>query len=219
MAEEDTDIAVLRQLQAGQDMMSENDGANGTEGKVSITEEDNNHQEEQKVEDDQSLRVISPSSTSVPAVAVAEDESRASSVASSRRPRTVGGFLADDSDDEDQTASTSLQVPPTQNRILSPSPLQNSIAPAGSNGDSTTGVVNAPPVTSTGTSSHVQASPLAVTAAAPKARLPHDKVGILEDRIVSVPYNSKKYMLEKFDSLEGCVAPRGTRKHYSFGVC
>jgi len=163
MAEEDAEIAVLRQLQAGHDYLAENDGANSV---VEGSTEDNNH-EEQKVEDAQSTRVISPSS--VPTVTVAGEESRSSSIASSRKPKIVGGFLADDSDEEGQA--------PT------PSPLRNSVAPAenGTNGDSTTGAVIAPSVTSA--SSNVQAPP---TASAPKARLPHDKVGILEDRIVSV---------------------------------
>lgn len=180
-------------LQVGQrNTESESEGANGA------AESDPSNTENNNLEDDQSLRVFSPSSsTPVPTVAVAGEESRSSSRASSRRPRTVGGFIADDSDEEDQAtpAPASLQVPATQNRTISPSPLQNSVTSTdtGVPGDSTSvlGSVIAPPVTSTGVSPIVQAPTGAQAAAAAvplsvtKARLPHDKVGILEDRIVS----------------------------------
>jgi cleavage stimulation factor subunit 3 len=150
----------------------------------------------------------------LPATTLAAQEgSRTSSRSSMRKPNLVGGFIADDSDEESESStqtpmqtSSSLQPPAysTPNRAISPSPLQNYMSQqdvqsqAENQGDSksvqpsytlpvnqsTAGVpaVQAPTpqtLTSMGT------SPQAVSV--PKARLPHDTTGILEDRIKEDP--------------------------------
>src|SRR4051794_2227945 len=131
MAEEDPEIALLK---AGQENIWENDGANeAVESEQPSNTEDNN--EEKPVADDQVQRVLSPNgSGAVPdtlTVPIADDEqSRSSSRASTRRPRVIGGFLADDSDEEDASTPTkeganALQVSENPNRKISPSPLQN----------------------------------------------------------------------------------------------
>ncbi|KAG9244118.1 hypothetical protein BJ878DRAFT_507732 [Calycina marina] len=205
MAGEDAEIALLRQLQAEQETAGwDNTGINA-DGEPSNTEDMNEEDRKQTVEDTQVLRAISPSdsttavsdggsydptsisSLAVPAVKAAiEEESRSSSRASSRRPRTVGGFLAD-SDDEDASTpiSSGLQAAGSvpHKRSASPSPLQTSVAveslPAQGNSNTTT---PAP------TASSVTVPALSVPAVTvPKARLPHDKIGILEDRIAEDP--------------------------------
>ena len=226
MAEEDAEIALLHQLQAGQENGSwEDDGANGAAEGESDTEHMN--QQEVKRENDQVLRALSPSSvgavsdggdydpssvTSLPAITIAgEPGSRSSSQASSRKPKTVGGFIADESDEEDNS-STSLQtstglrapVADTINRTLSPSPLQISVSqqdlqsPPENQADSkvaqslyslpvnpsTAGVPSAQGPTSQVLNS---AGPSVQGVSLPKARLPHDRTGILEDRIKQDP--------------------------------
>jgi cleavage stimulation factor subunit 3 len=232
MAEEDAEIALLHQLQAGQDSVAWEEGANiAADGELSSNTEDNNQDvKKNTVADDQVLRAFSPSDsgavsdggdydpssvTSIPAVTVAgEEQSRSSSVASSRKPKKVGGFIADDSDeDSDESSvqiSTGLQpaVSNNLNRTISPSPLQMSVTPqdvrtptenqAGSQHgllSSTTLSVNpsvagaSPSVQAPSTQTLTSAAPSAHLQAAsvPKARLPHDKTGILEDRIKEDP--------------------------------
>lgn len=153
-----------------------------------------------------------PSSvTSLPAAVVAADEqSRSSSRASSRKPKTVGGFLADDSDEESDDSSsvhisTGLQppVPNTLNRTISPSPLQVSVTPSDlrsptQNQDDSQKAgppsnilsVNphsAGPVQSEQPPMSAGASAAGPNASASKGRLPHDRIGILEDRIKEDP--------------------------------
>ena len=190
MAEEDPELALLK---AGQENLWENDGANGVEeSEQPSNTEDINEEEKQTVADDQFQRAISPSgSGAVPdtlAVPIAgEEQSRSSSRASSRKPRVIGGFLADDSDEEQestpaQAGANNLQVAETPNRTISPSPLQNVT------NSETTGTVpaSALPVNMQ-TSVPVPSSTAVQSVPLPKARLPNDRVGILEDRIRDDP--------------------------------
>ena len=238
MAEEDAEIALLHQMQAGQESMAWGDGADGHEEGVlpSNTENSDQQVKEENFSDDQVLRALSPSVSGVspdddtydplspppvPAAVLtpARIDSRSSSRASARRPRTIGGFLADDSDEDDldpptnlsQTASSSTNVhlqPQTGDglgRAVSRSPLHISSTPQEQN---STEVMNTPitvPVAAADPSldrgdqpatqnvsiqESIPLSSSASTAAglnAPKARLPLDRVGILEDRIKEDP--------------------------------
>ncbi|KAF8860681.1 hypothetical protein BDZ45DRAFT_587955 [Acephala macrosclerotiorum] len=230
MAEEDPEIALLRQLQAGQDNGAwENGTTEATEGESSSNTE-NIKQEEVKrenVADDQVLRALSPSGvgtvsdggdydpssvTSLPAITIAGQEgSRSSSRASARKPRTVGGFIADDSDEEYDTstpvqASAGLQAPASQtlNRAISPSPLQTSVSQQDlqsqptNQGDSEAAqssyalpvnpsAARVPSVQAPAAQVLNSAVPPTQGASVAKARLPHDKTGILEDRIKEDP--------------------------------
>ncbi|RDW67856.1 hypothetical protein BP6252_09252 [Coleophoma cylindrospora] len=97
--------------------------------------------------------------------------------AAAARPRTVGGFIADDSDDEEDGAVTNSVATPVPNlpetagaQIMAP---ELNLAAA------------VPAVTLTATA---PAAPIPTqNAAAPKARLPHDTTGLLEDRIKEDP--------------------------------
>lgn len=234
MAEEDAEIALLHQLQAGQESVAwGTDGENGAaEGELPSNTEDNNEQDKKRtVADDQVLRAFPPSGsgavsdggdhnpssvTSVPAVTIAgEEQSRSSSRSSSRKPKTVGGFLADDSDEESDE-STPVQIstgpqqaaPSTVKRTISPSPLQVSVTPRDlqspiqNQDDSHSGALSSntlsvnssvagvtpslqAPTTQTLTSAAPSTS--VQSTSAPKARLPHDRTGILEDRIKEDP--------------------------------
>lgn len=158
-----------------------------------------------------------PSSvTPLPAAVIAADEqSRSSSRASSRKPKTVGGFLADDSDEETDDSSsvqisTGLQpaAPNALNRTISPSPLQVSVTPSDlrsptQNQDDSNKDGQSPHPLSVNQTISAAASALQApsdptlmstsgltsdqNASAPKGRLPHDKIGILEDRIKEDP--------------------------------
>ena len=234
MAEEDAEIALLHRLQAGQENFAwGTDGADGAaEGEIPSNTEDNNEQvKKQTVADDKDLRAYSPSGsgavsddgdeydpssvTPFPAAVIAgEEQSRSSSRASSRKPKTVGGFLADDSDEESDESSsvqisTGLQPAAhnTLNRTISPSPLQVSVtpndlqSPIQNQDDSQHGLLSSstlsvnPNFSKAGTShapsvqTPMSAGPSASvqSASAPKGRLPHDKIGILEDRIKEDP--------------------------------
>jgi len=230
MAEEDAEIALLHSMQAGQDIVAwESDGgANGdAEGELPSNTEHNNHQvKKEAVADDQVLRAFSPSGagavsdggeydpssvTSLPAVAIAgEDGSRSSSRASTRKRKTVGGFIADDSDEETDAsagqASTSLLQPPASNVLKrAPSPLQASVTQQDlqgtpeNQGDSTavpqsshTLSVNPssaglPSVQAPATQVLTSAGTSAQGVSVPKARLPNDRTGILEDKIKEDP--------------------------------
>ncbi|TVY80631.1 mRNA 3'-end-processing protein rna14 [Lachnellula suecica] len=229
MAGEDAEIALLRQMQAGQDSVAwEGDGANGVaEGEQpSNTEHNNQEVKKEAIADDQVLRALSPSGagadsdgeydpssvTSIPAVAIAGDEgSRSSSRASVRKRKTVGGFIADDSDEDTDAStpgqtSTNLLQPPSSNLPKrAPSPLQTSVSQQDlqgtpeNQGDSMA-APNSSHVLSVNPSSaglpSVQASAAQVLTSAgtsaqavavPKARLPNDRTGILEDRIKEDP--------------------------------
>jgi cleavage stimulation factor subunit 3 len=231
MAEDDAEIALLHQMQAGQESAGWGVGENEVpEGDPSNTEHTNQQVKRENVADDQVLRALSPSGavdvsdggeydpssvTSVPAVILAgQEDSRSSSRASSRKPKTVGGFIADDSDDEeydaatpDQTGASLLQPPAsnTPNRRISPSPLQNSIiqqdlkCPQENQADSkmepqasyslpvNPSVTGVPSVPAPATQVLTSAAPSVQSVPVPKARLPHDKTGILEDRIKEDP--------------------------------
>lgn len=227
MAEEDAEIALLHQMQAGQD-----DGSWGDNGADEASKEEipsntelKNEQviKEENVADDQVLRAISPAASgaesdsgdydpasisAVPAIVIAaQNDSRSSSRASARKPKTIGGFLADDSDDEDEPSTPAQSGLPTASntphRAISPSPLQNSVSqqevpvPAQNQGDSAAlqSSFTLPVNSSTAPVPSVQATvaPVITTTgptqgvSVPKARLPHDKTGILEDRIKEDP--------------------------------
>jgi cleavage stimulation factor subunit 3 len=240
MAEEDAEIALLHQMQAGQENMAWGDGAEGHEEGIlpSNTENSDQQVKEENFSDDQDLRALSPSVTGgvspdddtydplspppVPAAVftTAQIDSRSSSRASARRPRTIGGFLADDSDEDDLDPPSNLShtVSSTNvhlqahtgdglGRAVSRSPLHISSTPQAQN---STEVINAPvtvPVASAAATASLnrvdqqaiknvsiqESTPLSssVNAAAglnvPKARLPLDRVGILEDRIKEDP--------------------------------
>ena len=132
MAEEDAEIAMLHQMQAGQESMAWGDGVDGHGESVlpSSTENSDQQVKEENFSDDQVLRALSPSVTGVspdddtydplspPPVQAAvltpaRIDSRSSSRASARRPRAIGGFLADDSDEEDLEAPTKLSNTPS----------------------------------------------------------------------------------------------------------
>lgn len=230
MAEEDAEIALLRQMQAGQDSEAwGEDGANGVaEGELpSNTEHNNQEVKKEAVADDQVLRALSPSGasgvsdggeydpssvTSLPAVAIAGEEgSRSSSRASnSRKRKTVGGFIADESDEETDNstpgqASNSLYPPASNIPKRAPSPLQTSVSQQDlqgtpeNQGDSTavsnsshTLSVNPssaglPSVQAPATQVLTSAGTSAQGVSAPKARLPNDRTGILEDKIKEDP--------------------------------
>lgn len=217
MAEEDAEIALLHKMQADQENMARGEGgANGfADGEQPFTTENINNQEKKEtVTDEQVLRAFSPSApgtvsggdpsslSSVPAVTVSGQEgSRSSSRASTRKPKTVGGFIADDSDEEYDAATPefTISLQPsasnTPNRAVAPSPLHNSVSqtdvkPESQNvstaGASTSNALSVNPSVA-GVTPSVPASQVpnsaAPVASVPKARLPHDKVGILEDRI------------------------------------
>jgi len=229
MSEEDAEIALLHQLQAGQENGSwEDSGANGAaEGELPSNIEHNNEDvKREPVADDQVLsRALShteagavpdggeydPSSVAyVPTITIAGDNtSRSSSRASTRKPKTVGGFIADDSDEEyDMTTpeQTGLQAANSNNpnRAISPSPLQNSVSQQDlqstpeNQGDSmaTHPAITLPvnPSAAEVPSVHAPAAQVLTSAgpsvpgiSVPKARLPHDRTGILEDRIKEDP--------------------------------
>jgi cleavage stimulation factor subunit 3 len=237
MAEEDAEIALLHQMQAGQESMAWGDGADGHEGGVlpSNTENSDQQVKEENFSDDQVLRALSPSISGVtpdedtyvplsppPLLAAGLTpgrlESRSSSRASARKPKTIGGFLADDSDEEDllptmnasqgiSSTSKVLLQPPADNytRSVSRSPLHISSTSAEQH---SADVQNVSPKAATNTNNslsvdrgeHSSAPSISTQKAVPisseisssgpnipKARLPHDRVGILEDRIKEDP--------------------------------
>jgi cleavage stimulation factor subunit 3 len=229
MAEEDAEIALLRQLQAGQENGTwADDDTNGAgEGEAPSNTEHNNQEEVKRetVADDQVLRALSPSgagavsdsgeydpsAVSLPAITIADQEdSRSSSRASARKPKTVGGFIADDSDEEYDTStpqpSTSLlvQTSNASNRAISPSPLQNYVSQQDvpstleNQGDSEAmqpsselsvnlSAAVVPSVQAPTTQVLTSASLPVQGVSLPKARLPNDTIGILEDRIKEDP--------------------------------
>ncbi|KAB8292902.1 hypothetical protein EYC80_007267 [Monilinia laxa] len=224
MAEEDADIALLHQLQAGQDATAWEDGDNGiAEGDLpSNTEDNNEHVKQDSVKDAQVSRALSPSGqaalaaggdydpssvTSLPAVVTEQDRSRPSSQTSVRKPKTVGGFIADDSDEEnDESTSLNtghLQLPASDNPKRSPSPLQNSIIQpevpikmenqVDPKAEALSSIPNSINPSNAGTP--IEQNPVQVPISAgteqnisvPRARLPHDKIGMLEDRVKEDP--------------------------------
>jgi len=229
MAEEDAEIALLHQMQAGQESGAWDDGTDGgADGELpSNTEHSDEDLKEENYADDQVLHAVSPSVTGVsvdnglvdtvftplPAAvtAASQIDSRSSSRASARKSKTMGGFVADSSDSEEETPasnspSAGLLHPPNADgpsRSFSRSPLQQSstigipsvarsimgastdyASPinAGDNGDIRS------QTTSTQPTLPVAPPPTGVIGL--KARLPHDKVGIFEDRIQDDPRGS-----------------------------
>jgi cleavage stimulation factor subunit 3 len=215
------DAALLRKIQADEAVVQGEGDANGfADGEQPFTTENINNQEKKEtVTDDQVLRASSPSDpgtvsgggdpsslSSVPAVAVSGQEgSRSSSRASTRKPKIVGGFIADDSDEEydastpEFTISLQPSASNTPNRAVAPSPLHYSVSQAdvkpesqtvSTAGASTSNTLSVNPSIA-GVTPSVPASQAPNSAApvssVPKARLPHDKVGILEDRIQEDP--------------------------------
>jgi cleavage stimulation factor subunit 3 len=222
MAEEDAEIALLHKMQADQERVAWDGGADDAvyEGVLpSNTENSDQDQEVQEnfaVSDDQIISVLSPSVTGVDNVSAslngapvgdalydalspfpagvpvpltdqaaipakgssnifrgssppvpapaAPNESRVSR-------KTISGFLADDSEDEEANDPQKTSIP-RQNNMDNPHPSGNREAMV----SQSSLVQGVPPITS-GTSG----------TSLPKARLPHDRVGILEDRIKEDP--------------------------------
>lgn len=225
--EDDAEIALLHsmQQQAAWDGVGEaGDGADDA-GDAEIPTNSDQEEKEPFVADPV-LRAVSPDgdsydplSNSLPAHVSGEAESRSSSSASARKPKTIGGFADDDSDDEEpQITISNLQVPPT--RSISRSPLHMSATPEAANTSSVTDSIvaavrgtsntdsdyNPPPAQVLAQRAPDQAASVSATSTAPyapitssiiderstavhvpKARLPHDRVGILEDRIAEDP--------------------------------
>jgi cleavage stimulation factor subunit 3 len=226
MAEDDAEIALLHQMQSGQESVSWGQGTDDTEEGVGATNTENSDQpvqeEEKDFSDDQVLRALSPSdalsdgeeynpesanpvpSHTTTSLAGTGPPSRASPA---RKPKTIGAFLADDSDDEDDveiatSKSTALLQPPTSGptRSVSRSPLHLEAVPQDSAAQTPVPILETPSAlgdgeqTSAGISNQASTSNAAATVTAPiagtslpKARLPHDRVGILEDRIKEDP--------------------------------
>lgn len=205
MAEEDAEIAMLHQMQAGQD--NEPWGEDAEEVVENELPEDTENSDEQvkteSIADDQALRAVSPSITGVlvddgapttltslpPAVmalAGSQQQSRSSSRASVRKPKTIAGFVDDDSEsDSEGNAVPLLHVPATSVTPLPISTPQNGSA-------AQTPVSNELPGISSENKVQVYSSTMApnggpTTALLPKARLPQDIAGILEDRIKQDP--------------------------------
>ncbi|KAH8687146.1 hypothetical protein BGZ60DRAFT_363519 [Tricladium varicosporioides] len=226
MAEEDAEIALLHQLQAGQDSVAwEEDHQNGVADGELPSNTEHNQDKKDVVADDQVLRALSPSDaaavsddgeynpssvTPLPAVAIAGEEvSRSSSRASTKKRKTIGGFIADDSDEETDISTTQssnrLQPPASSIPKRTPSPLQTSVSQQDLQGTSESqsdpsGVqpsTNSLPMNSSSaglpsvqaTASQVLTStgPSDHSVSLPKARLPNDRTGILEDRIKDDP--------------------------------
>lgn len=217
MAEEDAEIALLHQMQSGQENMS---WGEGTEDAVEHS--DQLVKEEKDYTDDQVLHALSPSAASShggehtpqshnPAAShatVGLADSASSSRASPRVPKAIGGFLADDSDDDDDiriatSKPTAHLQPPAggASRSISRSPLHLEAVPQESQTPTPVplgvpSVAGATDHTPLADSAAHETSPAYAPAAAvasmtgaslPKARLPHDRVGILEDRIKEDP--------------------------------
>jgi cleavage stimulation factor subunit 3 len=222
MAEEDAEIALLHSMQAGQESWDEGTpGAAEAEGEVPASTEDSDQQqvkEEPFADDNTGASHFAPSSSdsamnattglSNPAIAAAinsNPESRSSSRASMRKPKTVGGFIADDSDEEDGptpiSAAIGLQPQAASGLSRSRSPLaaveQQDTPDAGSSIQGYTDKpTNSPTVPIAGAvSDHVPQRPesvqvpvsATVSTSTQKARLPHDVAGKLEDRIKEDP--------------------------------
>ncbi|KAK6592438.1 cfia complex component, partial [Botrytis cinerea] len=206
MAEEDADIALLHQFQAGQEATAWEDGDNEVaEGDLpSNTEDNNEHVKQDSVKDAQVSRALSPSGaaasaagddydpssvTSLPAVVTEQDSTRPSSQTSN---------------DESTPINTGhLQLPASDDPKRSPSPLQNSITQqevpikmenqVDSKPEALSSVPNSINPSNVGTpieQSSVQV-PIPVgtsqSTSVPRARLPHDKIGMLEDRVKEDP--------------------------------
>lgn len=218
--DEDTEIALLHSMQAGQEQWD--DGAEGMadEGQP-VENEDSEEQEQPKetiADEDNGVNssVRSPSANGAisamsgvqnPAIAAinSNPESRASSRASNTKPRTVGGFIADDSDDEEDVSTPipiSINPGPTASapESVSQNPLQTSNGPetgavgtkdhTNTNVASTISSVGAISENVTQSSESAQVPPAntsALSSSTQKARLPHDVAGKLEDRIKEDP--------------------------------
>jgi cleavage stimulation factor subunit 3 len=213
MADADAEIALLHQMQAGQESNAWDDAAGGSSGGIVPSHTENSDlQEEENFPDAQAHRASSPPSVvnpdddtyypmspqPVPAVVLntSAEDSRASSRASASQPRTIGGFLADDSDDDDDSAQ-----PDGLTKPLPRSPLHNSSTAQHqvSQSDRAVGTTPLPAATvpsvfesvdtPASQTSAPHSAPQLSSVAAPmsKARLPHDIVGLLEDRIQGDP--------------------------------
>lgn len=219
MAEEDAEIALLHSMQAGQEQW--NDEAEGVaEEAEPLNTEDSEKQEQETTADEDHGAPSVPSPTANGAMSAmsgvqnpvisainSNPESRASSRASNlaTKPKTVGGFIADDSDEEEEKVtpiSASIGVQPiSTSDSVSQFPLQQP-----SNG-SDTGAVDTQDHNNTNIASTIpnvgavsenvaqssesaQAPPAntaPLSSSTQKARLPHDVAGKLEDRIREDP--------------------------------
>lgn len=211
MAEEDAEFALLQQMQAGQDeVVWGQEAGDATEGDQ--LEDADNSDEQVKAEniaDDPDLRAYSPSITNVhvdasaptpspntPVTALGQELSRASSAASNRKRKTIAGFVADDSDSEDEstTSKPNLLQPPVNEgltRSASRSPLHTVATIQDGTAVEDVSAIQTPtdvPLSTEASSVQIPVSAVQSSLATqPKARLPHDTVGILEDRIKEDP--------------------------------
>ncbi|POS84922.1 hypothetical protein EPUL_003511, partial [Erysiphe pulchra] len=218
MSEEDAEIALLHQLQAGQE--NGNYGNDNTNGNTEIEGSNhalNNEQIKREFNSDDVVPGMMPSIgnddyndedgdydpssiPTLPAIAAIEQaESRPSSQASSRKPKTIGGFIADDSDEEYEAAlpvvsSTEPQPVsnlPNQLKMQHQSTDSQQSLQGSSNIQIEIKSEKSPSNNNSNTigNSLSLANSMPATAASqpcvsvPKARLPNDRTGILEDRI------------------------------------
>ncbi len=219
MAGNDDEIALLHAMQQGQqEGMALGEGAenNGEEEQNTEEQQDDSDQivkEEPNLDtDDHVLRA--PSATSYgggeynPA-AINTLAPGGSDVASgsntplggvSKRPKTIGGFVDSDDEDEDLSKPAQSHVKlPTEERGASKSPLHlqgipesqiNSSAPTSAVSTSAADPsFHAAPNTGESTAPRVKSESVALAqgSSKPKARLSHDRIGILEDRISEDP--------------------------------
>lgn len=219
MSEEDAEIALLHQLQARQENGDYgNEDTNGTNEIDDSSSTLNSDQINKKLKmDDGTVSSMIPSTgnddfhdedgdydpssipTITPIAEINQTEPRPSSQASNRKPKTVGGFIADDSDEEYEAALPSIPLNELQPSSNMPNQLelqhQNKAPPQAIQGSSKSRSEKKPeklPMnisSNTAGSSSLTGNSTPVTAAAqsglsvPKARLPNDRTGILEDRI------------------------------------
>ncbi|KAI6245014.1 mRNA 3'-end-processing protein RNA14 [Erysiphe necator] len=219
MSEEDAEIALLHQLQARQENGDYgNEDTNGTNEIDDSSSTLNSDQINKKLKmDDGTVSSMIPSTgnddfhdedgdydpssipTITPIAEINQTEPRPSSQASNRKPKTVGGFIADDSDEEYEAALPSVPINELQPSSNMPNQLelqhQNKAPPQAIQGSSKSRSEKKPeklPMnisSNTAGSSSLTGNSTPVTAAAqsglsvPKARLPNDRTGILEDRI------------------------------------
>lgn len=161
MAEEDAEIALLHQMQGNAAWDGDAEGT-AHDGEQS-TQNSDNEKEENFAAQNQVLRASSDvADVSFLPPQVLEASRSSSRASSARQPRAVGGFLADDSDDDEAYVPPPMVVSNDSHQPPAAGPVQSHVPQ---------------PINSATTS----------TVTVPKARLPHDRAGILEDRIKEDP--------------------------------
>lgn len=199
---EDDEIARLRQMESGAQESMGWDVA----GQVEVSQNSSELVKEEP-SDDHVLRAshsapldtrqfsLDAQQSAIPPKVASSFTSSANSTPNSvKRPRIIGGFMVDsDSEDEQESKPTVATLHPPPAHSASKSPMHLSATPDqldGSN-DLRQGATDSAP----SASNTLRQSPTVVRrgstdaqqATQPKARLPHDKIGILEDRIAEDP--------------------------------